>query len=209
MNSKKMALLVLFVLLCVGLAAYAPPALASGEKDDDPYQAGTGVIQARVQRMGLGSAMKSVVLYNDAWEVIAEKATFGESVSFSRLPVGHYHLVAYVDENDLMQSQDVDVLSNQTTRVAMQLKKPTYSCSPAQPNAKSANVSCGALSGEPSMVKVRPFYESTVVYLQCGKVVEKIGPACGCRAGGWNYITSCPKGPTIYVNLPCPRGAKP
>jgi hypothetical protein len=203
MKMMKIMMWIVSGLLCFGLVAAASPALASVDLGE---AGGTGRIEARVQRTGLGNTLKSVVVYNQAGEVVAEKITSGERVSFSRLPVGRYHVVAYLDEVDEALEEDVAVLTNQTTRVAMQLKKPTDSCLPNQPKAVTKEVTCGNLSGEPSMVKVAPFYSTTVVYLQCGKVVEKVGPACGCRAGGWNYTTSCSKGDTIYVNLPCFRG---
>jgi hypothetical protein len=209
MISKKMTSLILFVLLCFGLVAYAPPALAGANRGEDPYPAGTGQIQARVQRTGLGSVVKMVVLYNADGGVVAEKMTSGELVSFSRLPAGHYHLVAYVDDIDISQSEDIVVRSSQTTQVSVQLKKPVSACVPSQTNAKTANVRCSTVTGEASMLKIAPFYTTTVVYMQCGKVVQKIGPDCGCRAGGWNYTTSCSKGNTIYVNLPCNRGSRP
>lgn len=80
------------------------------------------------------------------------------------------------------------------------------------PAAKTSSAGDGltlsgkGVSGEPTLLKVNPYYGVTIIYLQCGHVVSKTTPACcGCSAGQWRYTTDCPKSDPIYVNLPCWR----
>ena len=80
----------------------------------------------------------------------------------------------------------------------------TNSAGSSSGNASTS--SCKGVSGEPTMLKVNPYYGVTIIYLQCGHVVSKVTPAgCGCSAGQWRYTTDCQKSDPIYVNLPCSR----
>ena len=71
-------------------------------------------------------------------------------------------------------------------------------------SASNATCTSWSVSGEPKMTKIAPtLTETRYVYLKCGKKVAEFGPPpCKC-SGGWRYVNSCQKPPTVYINLPC------
>jgi hypothetical protein len=211
MKSKSVTLFIGVLIISLGVSMFpfsqAPVAVAGapGEAGPNASQA-RGSIQVKVLHTGAGGmAPETVVLYNQEGKVVRELVARGGVYTFSDLAVGDYYVLADSDPMEPSKSENVPVFANKATRLTVQLAKP--GAAPAAPAAGDWGY-CGgsspAASGDGNQVKVYPIMtESTIVYLQCGRVVGKIEPACGCRGGNYHYINKCTKGKTIYVSLPC------
>lgn len=211
MKSKSVTLLVGVLIICLGISVFpfsqVPVAVAGapGEMGPNASQA-RGSVQVKVLHSGPGGmASETVVLYNQDGMPVRELIARGGVYTFSGLEVGDYYVLAESDPMEPVQSESVPVFANRTTRLTVQLEKPGKA---SAASAAGDWGTCGgpgpASSGDGNLVKVYPVTtENTIIYLQCGKVVGKITPVCGCRGSNYHYTNNCPKGKTIYVTLPC------
>lgn len=210
MKSRSMALLVMLLIVSLGVSFFpfylTPVAVAGapGETGSSVSQA-KGSIQVKVLHKGPGGmAPETIVLYNQDGQVVRELVARGGVYTFSNLLVDDYYVLAESDSAEPSQSESIPVFANQTTRLTVQLEKP--SAVPATPKGSDWGV-CGgagpASSGDGNMLKIYPTTtNNTIIYLQCGKIVGKSQPVCGCR-GNYHYTNTCPKGNKIYITLPC------
>jgi hypothetical protein len=219
MKLKSIALLVVSLIIGLGTAVFpfvqTPSAVAGapGEAGPNASQA-MGSIQVKVLHSGAGGmAPETVVLYNQDGVPVRELVAMGGVYTFSNLKVGDYYVLAESDAMDPSQSENVPVFADETTQLTVKLEKPGKSETVSAPTAGGWGVCGGSMpasSGDGNMVKVYPATtENTIIYIQCGRIVGKTTPACGCRGSNYHYTTNCPKGNTIYVTLPCTMCKKP
>jgi hypothetical protein len=205
MITKRTLWLILMLILCFGLIAYAPAAEAAerfGPALSKDKAVSSGGLQVKVQQARWGNLPVEVVVYDQDWNVIEGADLVGGVHTFSGLSVGDYHVLAEADAGETSLAENVPVFAHQTTQVDLLLARPALPAAATTAAAKKS--SCGNVSGDGSIIKVAPFYNANIIYLQCGHVVGKIKPAaCGCSAGKWRYTTDCQKTAPIYVTLPC------
>jgi hypothetical protein len=207
MNTKRLLWLMLALLFCLGLIAYAPAAQATERADFGLGKWGpqhNGEIMVKVQRPHWGNLPVSVVVYDHNWQTIAGTEMTDGTYTFKGLRLGDYHIAAEADDGEISLTQDVPVFARQTTQVKMQLERPMVPAAAAA--GYSAGRSCRGVAGDSRQIKVFATYGANIIYLQCGHVVGKvISSSCGCSSGSWRYTTDCQRSAPIYVNLPCPR----
>ena len=200
--------LMVILILGIGLIASAPAAGAAQRFESPQSKVGVqsnGGLQVKALHSGASNVPVNVVIYDQNWQAIAAADLAGGVHTFSGLRVGDYHVVAESDDTQVSLAQDVPVFARQTTQVDLQLARPQ---APAAAAAASAQVvgRCASSGGDGSLIKVYPSFGTTIIYMQCGRVVGKILPSgCGCSSGNWRYTTDCKKSAPIYINLPCPR----
>lgn len=205
--TKRIPLLLLLVMV-VGLVFSVPQAWASERAGGALSQwraQDAGRIEVKVRHTGFNGAATSVVLYDQDWKALAESQPTGGQVTFDRLMVGDYHVMAYADDLEDTVAKDVPVFARRTTTLDMKLNKPVNQNLGI---VGQAYKSCGAVWGEGSQIKVGNPYDRPVVYYQCGRVIGKIVSSfscSSCRSGTWRYTTNCQKVSPIIVTIPCPR----
>jgi hypothetical protein len=194
------------LILCFGLIAYASAAQAaerSGPALSKDTAVSSGGLQVKVQQAHWANLPVEVVVYDQDWNVIEGADLTGGVHTFSGLSVGDYHVLAEADAGESSLAENVPVFARQTTQVDLQLARPAIPA--ATMTAASKKSSCGNVSGDGSLIKVAPFYNATIIYMQCGHIVGKVKPTgCGCSSGKWRYTTDCQKTAPIYITLPCP-----
>lgn len=194
----------LLALLTLGLVILVAPARAeAGSRGNENL---TGDIVVSFDNTEGRWKSTSVVLYDENWQALEEVETHGRAHMFAGVKAGSYHVAAYSDESIDLIAEDVSVLSAQTAYVNVKWGRWT---NVGWPKADATRW-CGGAYGDGNLLKVAPPLGQTIIYLQCGRVVDKVlagggCPGCGGVSGGWRYVNSCVKSPPIYVNLPCPR----
>jgi hypothetical protein len=210
MNTKRFIVVGLALALCFGWAAYAPGA-GAGQRPDlapsSPAAQKSGGLQVQVQRGRPSRMPVNVVVYDQYWKAVAGADVANQAHIFKGLTVGDYQVVAEADDVELSLAEDIPVFANQTTQVKLTLEQPVALAGAASAADKAWKGACFAGSGgDGNLIKVYPTFGTTIIYLQCGRIVGKVLPTgCGCSAGNWRYTTDCQKNNTIYVSLPCPR----
>lgn len=211
MKTKRIIGLWLALALCFGWVAYAPGAGAgqrSGSAPSSPAAAQkSGDLQVKVQHGRPSRMPVHVAVFDQDGKVVAGAEVANQAHTFKALTVGDYQVVAEADDVEFSLAQDIPVFANQTTQVELTLEQPAAQPAAASMAGKSWKGACFAGSGgDGNLLKVYPTFGTTIVYLQCGRIVGKVLPTgCGCSAGNWRYTTDCQKNSTIYINLPCPR----
>ncbi len=208
MITKRYLWLTMMLIFCFALIAYAPGAGAaerSGPARSKDGAVSSGELQVKVQQAHWGNLPVEVVVYDQDWNVIEGADMAGGVHTFAGLSVGDYHVLAETDGGESSLAENVPVFARQTTQVDLQLARPASPSAATAATAAGKKSSCGNVSGDGSLIKVAPFYNATIIYMQCGHIVGKIKPTgCGCSSGKWRYTTDCQKTAPIYVNLPCP-----
>lgn len=200
---KTQKLTALLALVCLGLAAMAAPAQAgAGSRGEESLQ---GDIVVTFDGSAGRWKAANVVLYDEDWQVLEEAEANGRAHTFTGVDAGAYHVAAYSDESLEWMTNDVKVAAAQTARVQVKWNRYGYTAWSGYNNGRW----CGGASGDGSLLKVYPPIGQNVIYLQCGRVVNKVFAGGGCRgcggvSGGWRYVNECVKTAPIYVNLPCP-----
>jgi len=189
--TKRITLLLLLV-LGVGLAFSVPTAWASEHAGDSSGQwraEDAGRIDVKVRQAGFNKSA-SVVLYDQDGKAISEIQPVGGHVSFDRLRVGDYHVMAYSDELGESIAQEVPVFARRTTTLEVKLDRPVSQDGLA---LISKYKSCSSVAtGEGGQLKVWTNYDRPVIYYQCGRIVGKVQTYCsGCGGGAWRYTTNC------------------
>lgn len=164
-----------------------------------------GNLEVTVARAAAPQIPFSLILYDDAWQVVAEVTTSGTTHTFQNLASGVYGLLAYSQEGEAGLVRQVRVAASRTTRLTVPMTNTLANAAPGLGAAKSTDevVKYPCSWGDGNLIKVGTPLLRTIIYMRCGREVYRIEPACGCRGGNWRYTTTCPKGPPIYVHLPC------
>jgi hypothetical protein len=209
MKTKRYIGLLLALTLCLGLIAYAPGAGAADRLDytlNKGAEQKSGDLQVKVQHSRPSRMPVNVVVYDQDGKVVAGADLPARAYTFKELKVGDYQVIAEADDIEFSLAQDVPVFADQTTQVEMQLERPAVRSAAENAAGGSVKGKCSVGSGgDGSLIKVYPSFGTTIIYMQCGRVVGKVLPTgCGCSAGNWRYTTDCQKSAPIYVNLPCP-----
>lgn len=205
MKPMRLTLGIFILMVCLGVVWMVSPVQAQEAREAPDVEATVetnGKIQVSVHRTLYSRLPIHIVLYDKNWVAISEETSKGGVYTFTGLKTGLYNVLAYTDDAESQTAEQVQVLGRQTTRLSLQLET-------AEADVKAADVrtaSCGGTSADGRFIKVYPTFGQTIIYLQCGRVVAKIEPECGCRGGNWRYVNDCKKGPPIYVTLPCHRG---